>query len=198
MSVGCGNLYLPRARFEHFIERDKLKGCTESDDLMSDTTRKLMQEADWVFLASGWRKWEAELFQESHQALTREFGDKFFVFGNKNIDFIPEQHIRTHQNTEFPRQAQRTQTKLEINDIIRATAGDRFIDPYRFLCPTSACETLSENGQLIQYDGFHLTEIGARLFAQRMHEHLPPLYARGTQPEPAMDTSIAGVEGDGP
>lgn len=198
VSVGCGNLYLPRARFEHFIERDKLKGCTESDDLMSDTTRKLMQEADWVFLASGWRKWEAELFRESYQALTREFGNKFFVFGNKNIDFIPEQHIRAHQNTDFPKLTQRAQAKLEINDTIRAAAGERFIDPYRFLCPTSACETLSENGQLIQYDGFHLTEIGARLFAQRMHEHLPPLYARGTQPEPAMDTSIAGMEGDGP
>lgn len=157
-----------------------------------------MQEADWVFLASGWRKWESELFPESYKALTREYGDKFYVFGNKNIDFIPEQHIRAHQNTDFPKQAPRTQAKLDINEAIRVTAGERFIDPYRFLCPTSACETLAEGGQLIQYDGFHFTEVGARLFAQKMHERLPPLYARQAPPEPSTDTSMAGMEGDGP
>ena len=51
--------------------------------------------------------------------------------------------------------------------------GDRFIDPYDLLCQESYCSVLNDQGQLLIYDGFHLSRLGAKYLAESMRASIP-------------------------
>jgi lysophospholipase L1-like esterase len=48
------------------------------------------------------------------------------------------------------------------------------------LCKEAKCPLFDEHHNLLTYDGFHLTEAGARLLGQRLKQHalLAPLQTR--------------------
>ena len=75
----CGNLYLPG---KHQLDLQSSR-CRNANWLHLQTSHDLMQEADWIFLASNWTKKEIKFLDESIENLNAEFGDKFWVVGLK-------------------------------------------------------------------------------------------------------------------
>lgn len=177
ISVGCGNLFLSREIFNHLIEKEKLSTCSDNDDLTSAKNRELIAAADLVFFASNWREWEAKLIQDSHERLKSDFGEKFIFFGSKKTDLAPEKHVRQYRNAKFARTARATEENIRINNMMARSLSSNFIDPYKILCKNSQCPTYSPKGDLIQYDGFHFTERGAEIFAEKLATHTPRLEA---------------------
>lgn len=169
---GCGNLFLPKKKFEHLIDTERVKICASADDLMLEKNRLLISQADWVFIASSWSDWESELFSDSYNKLLTEFGNKFWIVGDKRLDFSPEKHIRFHGNASFPKVVQRDISKDLINKKLKSIVDGRFIDPYDLLCDDNGCAMVSANGDLIQYDGFHLTNFGAQYFGKKLESYL--------------------------
>ena len=165
---GCGNLYLPRASFVDRIEVRRVESCSTSDDLLSDKNKKLMSQADWVFFASSWQEWEVQLISSSYINLHDEFGDKFWFFGNKHLDFNPSNFIRTSGGVSFPSSVRPKFDSVVINNELSKIVGRRFIDPYQLFCDDGFCLTVNEQAELLLYDGFHLSEQGASFFALKL------------------------------
>ena len=46
--------------------------------------------------------------------------------------------------------------------------GDRFIDPYLLFCEDGVCRLLSDSGDLLLYDGFHLSREGVIYFSSKL------------------------------
>ena len=46
--------------------------------------------------------------------------------------------------------------------------GQFFIDPYKFFCRNKKCSVVNNEGDLIIYDGFHLTIKGAMFFGEKL------------------------------
>jgi peptidoglycan/LPS O-acetylase OafA/YrhL len=165
---GCGNLYLPRNNFSYYIKFDEVKWCADIDDLLADKNMSLIKQADWVIFASGWTEWEADLFFESYNKLVSAYGDKFWFFGNKHLDFSYIKFIRSYKNSLFPSTAYLEVDKLKINARLKEVAGDRFIDPYELFCVKDKCSIRAQSGELLLYDGFHLTREGVNFFAAKL------------------------------
>jgi hypothetical protein len=171
---GCGNLYLPRHSFSHHIEQDRARECLSgeglvSDNLLSDSSKSLIKQADIVFFASSWRDWEADLMSKSYKLLLADFGNKFYFLGNKHLEFSPENFIRTYGHTGFPGNAKAKPDKLELNLRLKEVTGSRFINPYELFCEKmTECMMKNQDGNLLIYDGFHLSKEGVRFFAIKL------------------------------
>ena len=55
--------------------------------------------------------------------------------------------------------------KQEINDLIKANKEVNYFDYYEIVCNKDKCPKIL-NDKIIMYDNFHLTEDGAKLFAE--------------------------------
>lgn len=160
--AGCGNLYLPRESFADAPDVEPPTLCTRSDTY--EQIAGLIKDADYVFLATSWRGFEVAKFPASWARLNSEFGEKFFVFGAKNIEMSSTQIFRT----DFDKLADLTfppnRTRVRINRSLADITRDRFINPYDWLCPDQTCRFMSA-GAPVYYDQSHLTEHGTRLLA---------------------------------
>lgn len=172
--AGCGNLYFEPARVEALREANDAGACN-LDEYRDPALQNLIRKADIVLLASAWREWEAPLVPESVQRLERDFGDKFLVFGTKHLD-VAEQEIfsrRLEELTEIdavPRAGD-----LAINADLSAALGTRFLDPIPMLCEAMpngevACPIFDADGEIVFYDGFHLTPYGAAILGRAIRQ----------------------------
>ena len=168
--AGCGNLYLHRSKFSHFVEHDDVKTCVGVDDLLIDENKILIRQADKVIFASSWTDWEADFFQESYRNLIADYGDKFWFFGNKHLDFSPSKFIRINGNTGFPSSVSLSADKAKINAKLRDIVGEKFIDPYQLFCVDKVYTLLSDSGDLLLYDGFHLSREGTNYFSSKLKD----------------------------
>jgi len=168
INAECGNLYLHRSKFSHFIEADNVKTCAGVDDLLVDENKALISKADKVIFASSWTGWEADLMEESYSNLIADYGDKFWFFGNKHLDFSPINFIRLNGNTSFPSSVSLSADKAKVNIKLRKLLGERFIDPYLSFCEDEVCRLLSDSGELLLYDGFHLSREGIIYFSNKL------------------------------
>lgn len=160
IEVRCGNLYLDRSSFVSDPGVKSESQCIKSDSYGKSS--KLIKEADFVFIGSSWSAFEIKHFRISWDRLNLEFGPKFFVFGAKNTDFSERKVLETEfvdlNNLYFAP----NEEKVGLNNEIRKVVGDRFIDPYDFLCRNNKCK-LNELMSPIFYDGSHLTTYGTEL-----------------------------------
>ncbi|QEL65050.1 hypothetical protein OTERR_15740 [Oryzomicrobium terrae] len=170
--AGCGNLYLNRSKFSHFIAADSLKDCAGVDDLLDDENKDLIRQADKVIFASSWSDWEVDLLEESYQNLISDYGDKFWFFGNKHLDFSPIDFIRLNGGASFPSSVLLSTDKAKINAKLRDLLGDRFVDPYLSFCEDEVCRLLSDSGDLLLYDGFHLSREGTIYFSSKLNNFI--------------------------
>ena len=133
-----------------------------------------INEADVVIFASNWSNWQVSFLSESVQNLENEFGNKFWWFGNKHIEF-PDERDRLLQkgllSAVYPIRIE----KQHINNLMQKILGYRFINPYDLLCNDGKCRVSNEQGQLLIYDGFHLSREGARYLADQMRMLLPDI-----------------------
>lgn len=157
IQAGCGNLYLPAA------DRDNLNSTCNADWLHLPRSGQLMQEADLVFLANNWSALESGLLQDSMLRLRRDFGDKFWVFGTKStqVDAYFYEAIQMGLKSGGDFRALPDSKGFELNKRLKQTIP-KFIDPYEWMCAPDGCLLAVNNANWYVYDGFHLTEAGAR------------------------------------
>lgn len=164
---GCGNLYLPIDQLLSLASKD----CNSADFLVKETSKSLLKDADWVLLANNWEEWEVKLFDQSLRNLKNDFGDKFWVVGTKMTEFsakdLEQLLLQGNLKTTY---AHPMDKGLTINSTLSQVSKERFIDPYKWLCQSDKCAVIDvSQGGVIQFDGFHLTEIGARSFGKYLN-----------------------------
>ena len=170
----CGAIYISSDIYEQFVDMLRGEACHNADNLFSERSKDLINEADVVIFASNWSNWQVSFLSESVQNLENEFGNKFWWFGNKHIEF-PDERDRLLQkgllSAVYPIRIE----KQHINNLMQKILGYRFINPYDLLCNDGKCRVSNEQGQLLIYDGFHLSREGARYLADQMRMLLPDI-----------------------
>lgn len=167
--AGCGNIYFKADRPPELDKQAGRLECRTSGSYEGALEKRLLQEADAVFLASSWRPWEAELVQQSLAGLRDVYGDKFYVFGAKNVDFDKREIYRVGVANLGSLSLRPSSEKWEANEVVRQGAGSKFINPYSVFCPARACTLYDARHGLVYYDGSHITPYGVRILGDALY-----------------------------
>ena len=165
----CGNLFVPREKYAEFLRDDRFNMCApQHNDLSDPKTGKLIAQADVVILATAWTEWEADLMQDSHARLVEKYGDKFWVFGTKSVEFDRQEILNACLDDCMAWQTSPHETAVEVNAKLTEALRDRFIDPLEMICAAPGCTTFLGPETIVMYDGFHLTPEGSVWLGQQL------------------------------
>jgi peptidoglycan/LPS O-acetylase OafA/YrhL len=176
----CGNLFVERDLTAYILPVDQPQ-CEQARN-RDPALKQRMREADLIVLASEWREWEAELLPESLANIQQHAHGTTVVLGRKNFGTIDLKALlqvsprdrRLHRNAVSAEHAR-------INQLMRQRIPrGSFLDMADLLCGRDAsCPLFTERGELISYDGAHLTKAGAAYVGTKLSAH--PLLMRRAQ-----------------
>ncbi|MES2188894.1 MAG: acyltransferase family protein [Pseudomonadota bacterium] len=174
MSAVCGNLYVDPALIALRRPETK-KDCVGERRYDNPILKERIKQADYVWLASRWDKWVAEMLPQSIDALEKEFGSKFVIFGPKNFGRLNLLNLVGMSPAE--REAYTNTFSADhvaVNRLMKSTLEPSgFVDVSDLLCNSAtACHLFTPAGSLIPFDNGHLTRDGAAFFGQRLGTYL--------------------------
>jgi peptidoglycan/LPS O-acetylase OafA/YrhL len=172
IGVRCGNLFIERDSFSSRIAPGDLPMC-EGKGLFEDAElRQLMKSADEIWFASSWNRWQAALIEKSVANVEKYSMKPVKVFGTKNFGEIDLQElIELSQRQRLEKRGVVEPEVIETNALMkRALRPDVFVDIQELMCGADVnwCAQFSENGELVSYDGGHLTKLGARIYGDKL------------------------------
>lgn len=131
-----------------------------------------MLDADEVWFASKWQSWQVALIEESIANVKKFTNKKVKVFGSKDFGSI---NLRKLLDLSVPERINFVQnidsSVININSEIRENLhSGEFIDSQNLICSTEKyeCHLFNSDGQLLTFDGWHLTKAGAKFFGSRL------------------------------
>ncbi len=176
----CGNLFLsekefPRQGVERIEQKCKGIGIYEDEGL-----KKLMLDADEIWFASKWQAWQTVLIPQSIENVKKFSKKTVKVFGTKDFGRISlKELLALPSNVRVNKIQKVDQEVMKINAQIKQNlAPGEFIDSQKLVCfdEEASCRLFTEDGQLISFDGWHLTKDGARYFGLKLANE--PLVSR--------------------
>lgn len=164
----CGNLFireddLPKQAVERIDQKCKGAGLYGDERL-----KKLMLDADEIWFASKWQSWQTAFIQKSI-ANVKKFSNKpVKVFGTKDFGSISLKRLLALYGSERINLVQKIDPNvISINSEIKNNLGaGEFVNSHELICATqdAVCHLFSGDGQLLSFDGWHLTKAGAKYF----------------------------------
>jgi peptidoglycan/LPS O-acetylase OafA/YrhL len=170
----CGNLFigegdLPKQNVERVEQKCKGAGIYEDEAL-----KKLMLDADEIWFASKWQSWQAAFIRQSISNVKKISNKPVKVFGTKDFGSINLKELLALSGSERINLVQKIDLDvISINAEIRKNLGSgEFIDSQDLICTTqeAVCHLFNDDGQLLSFDGWHLTKVGAKYFGIKLSE----------------------------
>ena len=164
----CGNLFLDFDFTENIPKKNRAR-CEFLDSYESPAVRDLMEKADEIWLASAWKPWVAELLPQSVSNLSNTFEKPLYVFGLKNFGAVSQKSmvdIAVNERVTFTQSP--SPDIIEINDLMEnSLPDDVFINVLEGFCENKLkCRLFNDAGELISYDGSHVTREGAIIYGR--------------------------------
>jgi len=140
-----------------------------------ETLSKSMQQidnADVIILAALWRDWAVSQLPQTIENLELDAAQKLVVLGRKSFGKISLRHYL--RMSEDKRKALRNpinQAFLNANQQLKQRLPSHmFVDQYALICGQGqrTCPVFTPNGELISFDGGHLTKPGASYVGERI------------------------------
>jgi len=138
----------------------------------------LIQNANIIIFASSWKEWAARRLSETIKNLHIPDSARIIVIGNKSFGAIRR---RDYLGLSFQgRGTLRNNIDggiLNINKMLRTGMENmnnvEFVDLYELICGTDSqtCPVFSPDGELLSYDGGHLTQAGAAYIGGLLKDH---------------------------
>jgi uncharacterized membrane protein (GlpM family) len=137
--------------------------------------REYASKADIVILTSSWQAWAAERLPETLNNI-RSFTDaKILIVGRKSFGRINRSDLVKLQKTDkVSYRNELPSTHIAVNDMMRLNLPPNvFIDLHSVICGDMAITSpvFSPEGNILSYDGGHLTEAGAKFIGRRLMSH---------------------------
>lgn len=175
ISQQCGNLYVPRNDFYlENLPRSVRINCQDRETY--NRIEDVLHMYKYVILASNWTEWQLGYVAESINNLRKKTDAKVVLVGVKGIgkvnpyieSTIPlEQRIRSYGSSPPYIQKINHELRSIVNDL--SDNNVYFLDVNTLLCQTdNRCTKYTVDGQLISYDGGHLTRDGAIHLSKRI------------------------------
>ncbi len=162
-------IYFGTAPVDEFIEPRFRPECVKEH--AADGLAERLPRADIVFLIGSWRPWAIERLPQSISALKLRPDQLIFVIGPKNFGEIDIRKLLSVQADARPGiRQQPSAAAVKLNQQLRETlASDVFVDLLDMACgPDASCPIFTNEGDLISFDGAHLTPAGARWLGTRI------------------------------
>jgi SGNH domain (fused to AT3 domains) len=169
----CGNLYLDQD-FTRYIDPSKVNRCRVLGWYESEKIQRLINDADAVWLASGWADWVADFLPASVTNLERRFGKPVLVFGRKNFGSINEKAILAMALSErLAYEVKMDPRHSKVQQLMKRTMPTaNFVDVSSLLCASDfRCRLFTNQGSIVSYDGEHLTREGATHLGELIAGH---------------------------
>ena len=137
-----------------------------------DKSKKQIDNADIVILAALWRDWAVQQLPQTINNLNLSETQKLVVLGRKSFGKISLRHYL--RMSEDKRKALRNPINedfLNANQLMKqGLPADMFVDQYALICGEgqSTCPVFTPRGELISFDGGHLTKQGASYVGERI------------------------------
>ena len=166
----CGNLFLDQSFISHVNEARRAI-CAKAGWYEDAVVRKLMEEADAIWIASKWTPWEAELLPNSVRRLSSTFRGSVLVFGPKNLGrFTIINLLRLSPAERLNYRSAMIEPHVALDQSMkRSLPQAEFLDVSELLCGSAnTCPLFTGDGKLISFDGGHLTKDGAVYFGKRL------------------------------
>ena len=173
ISKDCGNLFLKKD-FTTNIGKANIPQCRSAGWYENKALHALMDEADAIWVVSAWQYWQAELLPESVQNLKKTFGEKVLVFGRKNFgDFRIKDLLAKPPSERYAVKSTMNAEHVRTNELMGAELPNTvYLDVSALLCGDKyLCPLFTDEGQLISYDGGHLTKAGAKYYGEKLSRH---------------------------
>lgn len=168
----CGNIFAPRPDFEKSIAKENLAVCKGQGLYEDGALRKMMLASDEIWLASRWRDWQVEWLPKSISNISQFSSKPITVFGSKNFGKVNLKDFLMLD--ELARRSHREQVDPEARDVnekLKKTIDrNMFINVQSMLCGNNidTCRAFNDNGQLLSFDGGHLTKFGATKYGTEL------------------------------
>jgi len=164
----CGNLFLDFDFTENIPKKNRAR-CDFLDSYESPDVMDLLGKSDEIWLASSWKPWVVELLPESVNNLRDIFEKPLYVFGPKNFGTVSQKSM-----LDIPVDERDTFTQIPSPDVVElnnlmenSLPDDVFVNVLEGFCETkSGCRLFTDEGELISYDGSHVTKVGASIYGR--------------------------------
>jgi peptidoglycan/LPS O-acetylase OafA/YrhL len=174
ISARCGNLVLPFEKFSNKISLTDHKYCpAESALVNNERFRLLAPNANEIWFASAWSEWQSDLIGESLKFLKNNITDaRIVVFGKKDLGKVDLRVLlKMDPEKMIKMQGSESLNNLKINKSLQENVQKygEYFDIQAIAChgDNGLCRLFNDNGNLISYDGHHLTKSGAILIGSR-------------------------------
>jgi len=162
VSADC-QIYFGASSADEFIKPRFRPKCV--DMRAAPALWRRLPQADIIMLIGSWRSWAVERLPQTISALHLRAEQRVFVVGPKNFGKIDIKKFLAIAPESRPALRQSPQQlTLDLNRQLLATLPRGvFVNLLEASCGTEArCPLFTRNGELISFDGFHLTPAGAR------------------------------------
>ena len=121
-----------------------------------------LRDAELVLLASAWTEYATSQMDELVAAVEAETDAPVLVVGRKHFGRIDLEVLMEYSDEEFLATRQENASHLELLGQVPEEVREKYLDLHRLLCGAQpSCPISTPEGQLISYDGGHLTKEGA-------------------------------------
>ena len=131
--------------------------------------------ADEVWFSARWLYWQAEMIRESVEGLGKFSGKPVRVFGRKDFGNVSlKAMLATDRGQRHQMQGEAAVITTRTNALLKASLpAESYVDTQQLLCGEQVehCRLFVNSGQLLSYDGGHLTEMGARYLGLKLASH---------------------------
>jgi peptidoglycan/LPS O-acetylase OafA/YrhL len=168
----CGNIFSPRREFEKNIAKEDLSICKGNGLYEDAELRKLMLASDEIWLASRWRAWQAGLLPASVSNIKMFSSKPVTVFGSKNFGEINlNAFLLLNEQARISVVENVDPEAREVNEKLKKLLSpDIFVNVQGLLCgdDINICHAFNKNGELLSFDGGHLTKFGAEKYGEQL------------------------------
>lgn len=175
VSKRCGNLFIIQSKFIHHIKEEDIASCAKQRLYEDKNLHKKILAADEIWMASSWQDWQADLIKQSVINLKKNSNKKVIVFGLKNLGKIdPRTLLELDEDHRTTLLNKVPVIAMEVNRKMKQQLKDHeFIDVQELLCGNNeaTCSPFTATGDLISYDGTHLTRDGARFYGNTLSKY---------------------------
>ncbi|MBK8454777.1 MAG: SGNH hydrolase domain-containing protein [Thiofilum sp.] len=168
----CQVVFEAQAR-THIEAKDRAF-CQQANEL--DLAKPIVAEADVIILVARWRDWSAKLLPSTLQQLAVKPQQKVIVLGTKDFGKVNVRQYLSSTLKELVKLTNKVDpVPIATNDPLSQGAKHyTFVNQQSIICgSTTTCRLFTEQGELISYDGGHLTPAGAKWVGQRLFTNSP-------------------------
>lgn len=165
ISFDCHNVPAS-SDYEDFIDAESVEKCKDAVRVGHSSLTERLGAAELVMVASAWTEYATSQMGELLVAVEAETDAPVIIVGRKHFGRINVEELLDYTDEESVNARQESLFHLELIQGVPDEVLENYLDLHHLLCGRADdCPIATPQGQLISYDGGHLTREGALYLA---------------------------------